>query len=113
MASSRHIVPIDYGSYTIDDTAGSLFSFADAGSPSSLPTSAQCFKGRLETAAIRVRMDGTNPTVDEGELVDTGDDLLLDESVIARAVFIRDTSTSGVLKGHFYNAEASVFLGGG
>jgi hypothetical protein len=113
VASSRHIVAIDFGSYLITDTAGDLFSFAESGSPSTLPTGTQSFKGILETAAVRIRIDGTAPTATEGELIASTSEVILDESVIAAAQFIRDTATDGVLKGHFYNVEASVLLGGG
>ena len=113
MASSRHIVPVDYSSITIADTAGTILTLADSGSPSTLPVGAQSFKGILETGAVRVRMDGTAPTDSEGELAAVGAEVILDASLIANAQFIRDTGTSGVLKGHYYNVEASVLLGGG
>ena len=107
----RAITPIDYVSFTITDTAGDLFSFADAGMPTSMGT-AQCFRGHLETADIRVRMDGTAVTSSEGELLEAGDDLLLDQNMIASGSWVRDGGTSGVLKGHLYNVSANVFLGG-
>ena len=75
-------------------------------------TGAKCFVGTVETGAIRMRGDGTNPTTSEGQLFDTGSVIVLAESDFDTAKFIRDTGTSGVLKGHFYNADASTFAAG-
>ena len=75
-------------------------------------TGAKSFVGTVETGAIRMRGDGTNPTTSEGQLFDTGSVIVLSESDIDSAKFIRDTGTSGVLKGPFYNAAASTFAAG-
>ena len=75
-------------------------------------TGAKSFVGTGETGAIRMRGDGTDPTTSEGQLFDTGSVIVLSESDIVSAKFIRDTGTSGVLKGHFYNADASTFAAG-
>ena len=75
-------------------------------------TGAKSFVGTVETGAIRMRGDGTDPTTSEGQLFDTGSVIGLSESDIDSAKFIRDTGTSGVLKGHFYNADASTFAAG-
>ena len=75
-------------------------------------TGAKSFVGTVETGAIRMRGDGTDPTPSEGQLFDTGSVIVLSESDIDSAKFIRDTGTSGVLKGHFYNADASTFAAG-
>ena len=75
-------------------------------------TGAKRFVGTVETGAIRMRGDGTDPTTSEGQLFDTGSVIVLSESDIDSAKFIRDTGTSGVLKGHFYNADASTFAAG-
>ena len=107
---ARNINTIDYGVYTVTDTAALFLSF---GTPATLPTSARSFKGRLETASLRARGDGTAPTATEGELIEIGDDVILDKHQIMTTNFIRTGSTSGVLRGHFYNVEASVLLGGG
>lgn len=101
----------DFGHYTVDDTAGTLFSFAESGSPSSMPTGAKCFKGRVETAAIRIRLDGSAASATVGELISSGEDILLSETMLNQASLIRDTGTSGVIQGHFYNVEVDVFLG--
>ena len=75
-------------------------------------TGAKSFVGTVETGAIRMRGDGTDPTTSEGQLFDTGSVRVLSESDIDSAKLIRDTGTSGVLKGHFYNADASTFAAG-
>lgn len=110
--SGRNPYTLDYGSYTITGTAGTLLSFADTGMPSTIPTGAQCFVGRLETADIRMRFDGTAPTSTEGQLVQVGDILYIPAShLLTASSFIRTTATSGVLKGHFWNVELPNLLG--
>ena len=53
----------------------------------------------LETAQIRVRKDGTNPTSSEGHLVEIGDTVVLKSAAdLATFKAIRTGSTSGVLK---------------
>lgn len=53
----------------------------------------------LETAQIRVRKDGTDPTSDEGHLVEVGDTIVLNSAAdLATFKAIRTGSTSGVLK---------------
>jgi hypothetical protein len=106
----RAITPAAYGSYTITGAAGDLFSFADSGSPTS--KQGESFKGQLETAAIRIRLDGTPVTSSEGELLEPGDDVLFDQNMLANISLVRDGGTSGVIKGHWYNVTANVFMGG-
>jgi hypothetical protein len=102
----------DYGSYTITNTGGNLYSFADSGSPSTKPTGAKSYVGILETAAIRTRGDGTTPTTTEGTLVNPGQIMALSESEFDGILeFIRTGGTSGVLKGHFYDVAADVVSG--
>ena len=53
----------------------------------------------LETAQIRVRKDGTNPTSSEGHLVEVGDIITLNSAAdIATFKAIRTGATSGVLR---------------
>jgi hypothetical protein len=53
----------------------------------------------LETAQIRVRKDGTNPTSSDGHLVEIGDTIMLKSAAdIAAFKAIRTGSVSGVLK---------------
>jgi hypothetical protein len=103
---------IDYGSYTITNTAGNLFSFADSNFPDSKPTGAKSFVGILETAAIRIRGDGTNPTTAEGTLVNPSQIMALSESEFDGGLgLVRTGATSAVLKGHFYDVTADVVSG--
>ena len=103
----RAITPEAYGVYTITSTAGDLFSF---GTPDT--KEGESFKGRLEDAAVRVRMDGTAATATEGELLEPGDDVLWDQNMLANMTLVRDGGTNGVIRGHWYNVTANVFLGG-
>lgn len=102
---------LDYGSYTITDTAGQFLGFADSGSPSTKPTGARSFLGIVETAPLRYRDDDTNPTSTEGVLVNPGDTIVLSETEIETIDMIRTTGTSAVLKGQFYQVEPNVLLG--
>lgn len=101
---------VDYLSATVATTAGTILALADGGAVSK-PSAAKCFIGSLETAQLRARGDGTAPTSSEGELVNVGDTVMLDESEIGAMNFIRTGATSGVLKGHFYDAELSLLVG--
>ena len=57
--------------------------------------------GRLDTAQIRQRWDGTDPTATEGELVEIGDVITLSGyAVIEDVRWIRTGSTSGILRLH-------------
>ena len=76
-------------------------------------TGARSFVGKLETGAVRSRGDGTAPTASEGVLFSVGDVIVLGQYEIAAMQFIRDTSTSGILKGHYYSAEPTAFSSGG
>ena len=107
----RHFNIVDYTSATIAATAGTLLGLADANMVTTKPSMAKCFVGYLETASVRARGDGTAPTASEGELINAGDIVGLDESEIGLMNFIRTGGTSGVLKGHFYDAELALVLG--
>jgi len=109
---ARHVNAVDYTSATVADTAGTLLALADSGMVTTKPGMARSFVGRLETANIRARGDGTAPTATEGQLVQQGELIGLDESEIALVKFIRTGGTSGVIKGHFYDAELALVLGG-
>ena len=71
-------------------------------------TGAKSYVGYLETAQIRLRGDGTDPTSTEGILMQVGDRLVLSESEIRRMKFIRTGGVDGVLKGNFYTMEPEV-----
>lgn len=65
---------------------------------------ANACSARLETAQIRYRFDGTDPTAAEGMLLEVGDMLLIGSNEDARRIrFIRTGSTSGVLKVSCWN----------
>ena len=65
------------------------------------PTGDRSMKGvyvTVETAEVRFRLDGTNPTSTVGHLLQVGDILRLDNiSDMANARFIRTGATSGLL----------------
>ena len=105
----RQYSVVDYAAITVANSAGTILGLASI----SLPTSAKSFVGTLETAPIRARGDGTSPTTSEGVLLNAGDTIVLSESEINNMEFIRTTSTSGVIRGHFYSIEATAFSTGG
>ena len=72
------------------------------------PMTARSFLGKLETAAVRVRGDGTAPTTTVGVLVSVGEVIILDDSELDRAQFIRQSGSDGTLQGHYYSAGADV-----
>ena len=104
--------PIDYTSATFDNTAGTILVKADAGMPNTTPGGALSFFGVLDTANVRARSDGTAPTTSEGQLIFVGDQIFLSVEEFSRTQFIRTTSTSGVLKGHFYGVDVTTLMGG-
>lgn len=64
-------------------------------------TGKQACEFRLETAQVRYRFDGTDPTSAEGVLLEVGDVVSIANVAMARQIkFIRTGATSGVLKGH-------------
>jgi hypothetical protein len=101
----------DFGSYTVTTTAGDLFSFADSGMPAVEPVGTKSFKGRIESGQVRIRLDGDDATTTVGELFDIGEDILFSETMLRQASLICPVGTAAI-QGHFYNVEASVFLGG-
>lgn len=102
---------LDYHSVTVADTAGSIFGLATSGFLSEAPTGARSFVATCETAAVRARGDGTDATGSEGQYIAVGDTIYMGESEFGSMTFIRDTSTTGYLRGHFYNVEVDVIMG--
>lgn len=85
-----------YESLTVADSSVGLATATI--SPDGQGQIAQCY-GRLETAQIRYRWDGTAPTAAEGILLEVGDVLTIDGFDVASAIrFIRTGATSGVFK---------------
>lgn len=83
--------------------------------PASAPSQMATCLARLETAEIRYRMDGTNPTASEGFLLEVGESLpIIGANEMARIKFIRTGTTSGTLKVQCWTrlrpAQASIEL---
>jgi len=94
--SDEGLTPFDYESITVSNTAIGLTSatYLDA-------TRAEM---TLETAQIRFRVDGTDPTSSEGHPVYVGDLIILNSAAqIAAFKAIRTGSTSGVLKVTYFH----------
>lgn len=94
----RGLTPFAYESKTVDATSGGVAltsgTYDDA-------TRAEM---TLETAQIRFRMDGTNPSATEGHLVEVGDPIVLNSAAqIAAFKAIRTGGTSGVLKATYFH----------
>lgn len=87
---------VTYESITVANSAIGITSTIH--SPSGLPQQTTC-QARLETAQIRYRFDGVDPTSSEGMLLEVGDVLTILSNADARRIrFIRTGSTSGTLK---------------
>jgi len=90
------LTPFDYESITVADSA--------IGLTAAKYLDAEHAEITLETAQIRFRLDGTDPTSSEGHLVEVGDVITLN-SAAQIAIFraIRTGSTSGVLKVTYFH----------
>jgi len=90
------LTPLDHEAITVADSAIGLTSatYLDA-------TRAEM---TLETAQVRIWVDGTDPTTSEGHIVEVGDIIVLN-SVAQIAMFkaIRIGGTSGVLKVTYFH----------
>ena len=81
----------NYESVTVADSAIGLTSGTYGSNTKAFMT--------LETAQIRIRIDGTNPAAGEGHLIEVGDIIKLNSAAdIATFKAIRTGGTSGVLK---------------
>jgi hypothetical protein len=88
---------VGYESITVADTAIGLSVTSGGGS---VISSVVC---TLETAQVRFRTDGTNPTTTEGHLLETGQQLTLaDQTSVIKFKAIRTGAVSGVLKCSYY-----------
>lgn len=68
-----------------------------------VPANARAAVMVVETAAIRYRLDGTDPTVDIGVLVGTNESLTIcGGPTMARFRMIRDTGTSATVNVQYY-----------
>ena len=90
------LAPLDYESITVADSAIGL----------TAATYLEAIRAEmtLETAQVRIRGDGTNPTSSEGRIVEVGDQIILTSAAqIAGFKAIRTGSTSGVLKVEYFH----------
>ena len=78
-----------------------------AGGFASIPTGAKSFVGTVETATIRYRGAGSDAATATGQLYLVGDKVVLSESEILNASFVRATGSSGTIQGHYYNIEVA------
>ena len=86
----------DYEAITVADTAIGLTAAKLAGSGSMQAVAALL---SLETAAIRFRLDGADPTANEGHLMNAGDFVLLRGADSLQGFkAIQDTGSSGTLR---------------
>lgn len=98
LAPSHAAQYVTYESITVAATAVGISDLVLT--PLGVPQMTNC-SGRLETAQIRYRFDGTAPTSAEGALLEIGDTFLIDNPADAdRILFIRTGAVSGVLKVH-------------
>ena len=94
--------PIAYHVATITNSAGTIFDRAESGFNTSPPSGAKSFAGRITTAEIRARGDGTSPTASVGLTLKTDDFVYMSVTETKATEFIRTGSTSGVIEWHFY-----------
>lgn len=89
-------------SYESVAVAGTAIGFAAATiRPSTTEPAVAFCSGRLETAQIRFRFDGTDPTASEGILLEVGEILdIRGATNIQRLRMIRTGGTSGTFKAH-------------
>ena len=103
--------PIAYHVATITASAGTIFDRAESGFNTSPPSGAGSFVGRVTTAEIRARGDGTSPTASVGLTLKTDDFVYMSVTETSKTEFIRTTSTSGVIEGHFYDVPLEELRG--
>ena len=91
---------VTYEAITFDNTSGGIAFGATTIRPAGRPPMRTC-SGKLETAQIRYRFDGTAPTSSEGKLLDSGDVFTLSGLAYLTAFRgIRTGGTSGVIRFH-------------
>jgi len=97
---AEHGEPIAFESLTIDNTVG--------GVPltPSIYGDAVCAKFSIETAAIRIRVDGGAPTSSSGHLLEVGDIVeLVNAAEIANFRAIRTDSTSATIMVTYFKSS--------
>jgi hypothetical protein len=95
----RPVNVVDYATLTV---AGTAVGLADASPAYTAGHDVVGILATVETADVRVRMDGSAATTSEGHILHIGDVLNMTDdnysSVLPNLSFIRDGSTSGVVK---------------
>jgi len=90
---------VDYATLTVEDSAVGL---ADASPAYTAGHDVTGILATVETADVRVRMDGSAATTSEGHILHVGDVLDMSDdnwtSVLPNLSFIRDGAISGVVK---------------
>lgn len=96
-----HREPYDYESITVSASVVTLTASKLSPTDGTPPAASALLS--LETAAIRYRLDGVDPTSSEGHLLASGDVLLL-ENITALRQFkaIKDTGVDGVLSVSYF-----------
>ena len=93
-------VPVVFASVTYDDTSGGVGFLAATLRPAGGAPMQSC-QGKIETAAIRFRYDGTAPTTTVGALLDIGDSIVIHGLGHLDAFRgIRTGASSGVIQWH-------------
>jgi hypothetical protein len=103
--------PIAFHVATITGTAGTIFERAESGFSTSPPSGAKSFSGRLTTAEIRSRGDGTSPTASVGLTHKVDETLTFSITEASHTDFIRTGATSGVIEGNFYDVPIEELRG--
>src|SRR3990167_7361021 len=98
---------VTFEALTVDDTTGGVRITATIIRPSGRPPQLECL-GRLETAQIRYRYDGTAPSTTVGNLWEVGEEKLISGPAYLDAFrAIRTGATSGTLTVHCYARTTS------
>lgn len=91
---------VTFENVTIDNTSAGIGFTASTITPPGAPIMTVC-KGKLETAQIRYRYDGTAPTTTVGAIVDIGDMVTITGYAYLQAFrAIRTGSSSGTIMFH-------------
>lgn len=91
---------VTFENVTIDNTSAGIGFTASTITPPGAPIMTVC-KGKLETAQIRYRYDGTAPTTSVGALVDIGDVVTITGYAYLQAFrAIRTGGSSGTIQFH-------------
>ncbi len=94
--AGQDLTAFAFESVTVSDTAGGLT--AATYNPAANGRAQRAYI-TVETAQIRYRLDGTDPTASVGHILEVGDILIIDGNAnIANANFIRTGGTSGTIR---------------